>query len=98
MSLFEPGMIVMTSAIEVITNASKESYDIVEGCLDKHLQGNWGDLCDDDKKMNDDALEQERNGLPTDRLFSMYSTDVGVIYVITEYDRSVTTILTPEDY
>ena len=48
--------------------------------------------------MNDDALEAERNGEPTDRLFSSYDTDLAKLYIITEYDRSVTTILLSEEY
>ena len=77
---------------------SAEAAETIRRCLDRHCRGDWGNLDEEDKQMNDDALENERNGLPTDRLFSMYSTNAGVIYVITEWDRSVTTILTPDDY
>ena len=48
--------------------------------------------------MNDDSLEAEKSGGFVDRLFSSYETDIGKIYIITEYDRSVTTILLPEEY
>jgi hypothetical protein len=56
--------------------------------------GSW----EDDKTMNDESLEAEKKGGWTDSLFSSYETDVGKIYVITECDRSATTILLPEEY
>ena len=48
--------------------------------------------------MNDEAIEAERGGGDTDRLFSAYETGIGKLYVITEWDRSTTTVLTPEEY
>ena len=48
--------------------------------------------------MNDEAIEAERDGGDTDRLFSAYETGIGKLYVITEWDRSTTTVLTPEEY
>ncbi len=48
--------------------------------------------------MNDDAIEVERKGEPTDSLFSLYGIGDREIYIITECDRSVTTILFPDEY
>lgn len=59
----------------------------------RHVQGDWGDLEDCDKKANDQALEHGG------RLLSTYYTRLGVkIWVITEADRSYTTLLLPEEY
>ena len=59
----------------------------------RHHCGDWGDeLCQEDKEANEAAL---KNGL---RLLSRYSTPGGSIYVITEWDRSATTLLLPEEY
>jgi hypothetical protein len=61
--------------------------------LDRHARGDWGEVDAEDKQANQDAL---RDGL---RLLSAYRTSAGVrIWVITEADRSVTTILLPEEY
>lgn len=61
--------------------------------LYRHSRGDWGDLCDEDKQTNEQAL---KNG---GRLFSKYHDRARTaFYVITEWDRSVTTILLPEDY
>ena len=98
MSLFETGILLMTPGVRGIVRKGEDEAGIVRRCLERHCQGDWGDLCEDDKAMNDESLEAERSGGWTDRLFSSYETDVGKIYVITECDRSATTILLPEEY
>ncbi len=61
--------------------------------LDRHRGGDWGEVCRDDWEENDLSL---REGF---RLLSAYRTARGVrLWVITEADRSVTTILLPEEY
>jgi len=61
--------------------------------LQRHHSGDWGDVDDHDRQVNEDAL---RNG---DRLVSIYkSVRDQKFYIITEWDRSVTTVLLPEDY
>ncbi len=60
--------------------------------LARHATGDWGDLCAFDRRQNEIAL---RDGY---RVFSAYEVPVGRVWVITEADRSVTTILLPEDY
>jgi hypothetical protein len=58
----------------------------------RHSSGDWGELCAFDRRQNEVAL---REGL---RVFSSYETSVGKVWIITEADRSVTTILLPEEY
>ena len=60
--------------------------------LARHASGDWGELCEFDRRQNQIAL---REGL---RVFSSYETTAGRCWVITEADRSVTTILLPEEY
>ena len=61
--------------------------------LQRHQNGDWGDVDCHDRQMNEDGL---RNG---DRLFSVYHTTGGLkFWIITEWDRAVTTVLLPEDY
>ena len=98
MSLFETGTVVMTCGIRDLMFSDEHVQEVVQNCLERHCKGDWGDLCEDDKAMNDESLEAEKNGGWTDSLFSSYETDVGKIYVITECDRSATTILLPEEY
>jgi hypothetical protein len=65
----------------------------VQVCLERHASGDWGELSEQDWKENEVGLRQ---GL---RLFSVYhDRSKTKFYIITEHDRSVTTILLPEDY
>jgi len=60
--------------------------------LARHHGGDWGDLCPEDAAANDQALEEGS------RLFSSYKVGDGKVWVITEADRSATTVLLPQDY
>lgn len=60
--------------------------------LQRHQQGDWGEVCPDDANVNEEALQF---GL---RLLSSYAVGQQKVWVITEADRSVTTLLLPEEY
>lgn len=65
----------------------------IQKALGRHASGDWGDLCRDDWKLNNSALTQE------DRILSSYTTREGVkFWIITECDRSATTVLLPDEY
>lgn len=65
----------------------------VQAALARHLHGDWGDCSDDDRAENEFALDKHL------RLFSVYHDSNGVkFWIITEADRSATTVLLPEDY
>jgi hypothetical protein len=80
--------------IVITPNAlGKLASDEILKALDRHVQGDWGDLDKDDKAENDIALEK---GF---RLLSAYTGNDGIkFWIITEASRAVTTILFPEDY
>jgi len=62
-------------------------------CLARHRMGDWGDLDDEDKRMNDLSLTCKG------RLLSAYHAPNGEkLYVITEAQHSVTTVLMPDEY
>jgi hypothetical protein len=61
--------------------------------INRHARGDWGEVCEEDRQSNEDALTHGG------RLLSVYRTPEGVkFWIITEADRSVTTVLLPEDY
>jgi hypothetical protein len=60
--------------------------------IERHHNGDWGDLDEEDKQANEDALKYGG------RIFSSYLTNQRKLYVITECDRSLTTILFAEEY
>lgn len=93
--LFSLGQIVATpGALEALATSGQCPAEF----LRRHVVGDWGDVCPDDAKLNDDAL------VDGSRLLSAYHTAKGVkLWVITEAvddngSRSATTILLPEEY
>ena len=88
--LFSLGQLVATpGALAALEKAGQGPLDF----LSRHVHGDWGDLCEEDRRENQLSFER---GF---RLVSSYRTLADVnLYVITEADRSVTTILLPEEY
>jgi hypothetical protein len=84
---FPLGRIVMTRNAALRLDAMTVS----EG-LRRHASGDWGEVCPDDARENELSLKE---GF---RLLSVYGTGEGRFWIITEADRSVTTVLMPEDY
>jgi hypothetical protein len=81
----------------VITPAAKAALDAIDISgvllLARYLHGDWGDLCAEDLAANELAL------LTGQRLLSSYDLpNGGTVWIITEADRSVTTVLLPSDY
>ena len=103
MPKFSLGQVVMTRGVQEALERHPEEKGMEELhhiIFSRHVEGDWcneGDLDDHDVQANEHALKTEG------RLFSVYylkdGTDRGTkIYVITEWDRSVTTALLPEEY
>ncbi len=83
------GKVVATpGALKLLLKAGENPF----GYLARHATGDWGELCGFDRHQNEIAL---RVG---ERIFSSYDTPAGKVWIITEADRSVTTILLPEEY
>ncbi|MBA7480215.1 hypothetical protein ES707_15664 [subsurface metagenome] len=94
MSKFTLGQLVMTRGVNDRVADNTQFAKFVTESLARHARGDWGDMCDEDKAENDLALE--RGDL---RLFSAYeSPEQPKIWIITEADRSATTILFPDEY
>jgi hypothetical protein len=83
------GRVVATpGALKLLLETGGRPFDL----LGRHASGDWGDLCAFDRRQNQIAL---RDGY---RLLSSYETTAGRVWIITEADRSITTILLPEEY
>lgn len=88
---FDPGQIVMTRGVSDLVQQGRLNPS---ACLRRHLGGDWGDLDDSDRRQNDAALKSGEA-----RLFSSYEVGPNLkVWVITEWDRSVTTLLLPIEY
>ena len=88
--LFPLGDVVATpGAINALLEAG-ESGDLYISC---HACGIYGDICEEDRKANERAI------IDGSRILSAYQLRNEVrIWIVTESDRSVTTILLPEEY
>jgi hypothetical protein len=77
-------------ALEVLSESGESPADF----LDRHARCDWGDLDEHDRQANDEAL------VTGARLLSAYHTSSTSVklWVITEADRSATTILLPDEY
>lgn len=89
---FELGRVVITKGAAERLENDDEFYAFVEESLARYTQGDWGDTCDEDKKTNDAAIKDN------DRILAVYKYENTTIWIITECDRSVTTILFPSEY
>ena len=83
------GQVVATpGALKLLSEIGEDPF----GYIARHAAGDWGELCAFDRRQNEIVL---RDGY---RIFSSYDVLAGRVWIITEADRSVTTILLPEEY
>lgn len=79
----------------VMTPGARDSIPPSEmmQALRRHARGDWGDLCHEDRQANNSSL------MDGSRLVSAYHSQAGKkFWIITEADRSLTTVLLPEEY
>jgi hypothetical protein len=88
-ALFQLGAVVMTQGAKRLME--ELGLDPVH-YLARHVTGDWGDLDEHDKNANGVAVAQG------ERILSAYGTGDSKLWVITEADRSATTILLPSEY
>ena len=92
------GQVVVTAIIDSMMNTNLSFYAFVFSAIQRHKRLDFGDLCSEDRKANLDALKFDS------RVLSMYflpdglKSDYKKIYIITEGDRSCTTVLFPHEY
>jgi hypothetical protein len=90
MALFSLGQVVATpGALRALQKAEQAPQEF----LNRHANGDWGTVPEDDQRENAYALQ---HGF---RILSAYTTSAGDdLWIITEADRSATTILLPSEY
>jgi hypothetical protein len=94
--LFELGQVVATLGVMGVATR----YYQME-CLARHVRGDWGCCCDEDKATNDDAIKYGNRVLssyPLDPAKPCKGYGSNTLWIITEADRSVTTFLLPDEY
>lgn len=87
------GRMVMTRGINEEMSSDEDFEKEVLKAFSRYLKKDWGEMCEEDKQMNDEAVRSGNN-----RILASYETSKGNIYIITEHDRSATTILFADEY
>ena len=96
MDKFELGQIVATWSVEHMMKVEPDFRTFVMNSMERFKKCDWGDSSADDKARNDNAV---KNG--DERIMGAYihpNYPLWKIWIITEYDRSATTILFPSEY
>jgi len=92
MAKFNLGQVVMTRGVNDLVAEDEKFAEFVWDSLKRHAAGDWGGLSEEDKKENEFSLDRNL------RLLSAYKKGDRKIWIITEADRSATTILFPSEY
>lgn len=89
---FELGQLVSTRRVADMAQKKPDFQKELEDILHRYISCDWGDSDEEDTKANVQAIDIGN------RIFATYNTSLGKIFVITEADRSVTTILFSNEY
>jgi hypothetical protein len=88
------GQTVATRGVTNLISKSPEYSKWVQKCVQRYMLCDWGDLGPEDKALNDESINPDE----PERVLARYNHKEGDIYIITEWDRSITTILFPSEY
>lgn len=87
------GHVLVTREVADLAGERRAFGAFVQRSLDRHRQGDWGEMPESDKHLNDRGLERNL------QLFSTYESEgFPEIWIITEADRSYTTVMFPDEY
>ena len=92
MARFKTGNLYQTRGIAEAIEESPQLFIEIIDAYARYINGDYGDLCIEDIELNEEAIA---NG---GRILAKYETSVDDIYIITEADRSATTILFYDEY
>lgn len=91
---FELGQLVATAGVADKMEEDSDFKSFVEQSVRRYIHCDWGDTDREDKELNDDAVKNDS------RILAAYNKPITgeTIWIITEWDRSATTILFPSEY
>lgn len=91
---FELGHLYLTRGVSEECGKDAGFCEFVQSSLSRHASGDWGDMSEDDKKENEYSVDKHL------RIFSAYDLKNSdkKVWIITEADRSTTTVLFPDEY
>ena len=93
---FSLGRVVATQGALAALERAEQRPDTF---LQRHQSGDWGELSPEDAQLNEQAVAREGAPERQGRVLSAYLTEAGEsLWVVTEWDRSLTTLLLPDEY
>lgn len=93
---FELGQLVATRGVANLMGENPAFSVFASRSLRRFISGDWGEMCESDKRQNEDALKHHDN-----RIFAAYEHEghaAWKLWIITEWDHSATTLLFPSEY
>lgn len=90
--MLKTGTIAITNGIQYRTVDDIDFAKFIADSLSRHIKCDWGDVCLEDEEANNEAYN--KGG----RILSAYTGSQDTIWIITEADRSSTTVLFPTEY
>lgn len=100
MEFKELGRFVSTASVAELINNDQKFLHFIQVSLGRYMRNDWGDLSTEDCKMNDNAIKSGE-----ERILASYPFPAGAswngeskLWIITEWDHSVTTLLFPSEY
>lgn len=82
----------ISKRIQIKMEESETFRDEFYTLVGKYFIRDWGDTCESDKKLNDDAIKTK------DRIVALYKTSEGKVFGITEYGHEITTFIFADEY
>lgn len=89
---FTLGQVVTTQGVIGLLEENQLPQTRLSELLTRHISGDWGNVPKEDKELNDSSLDHGG------RLMSSYTVANQTIWIITEWDRSYTTLMLPSEY
>jgi hypothetical protein len=96
MAKFKLGQLVATRGVADLMGENPAFSVFARRSLRRFISGDWGEMCESDKRQNEDALKNRDN-----RIFAAYENPEHAawkLWIITEWDHSATTLLFPSEY
>ena len=92
------GQLVATASVSSFMESDTSFRSFIFDCVTRHHNNDWGDICHEDKCVNDFSALTDHRVLSMYRCSSEHSQYGDRIFIITEANRSVTTVLWPGEY
>lgn len=96
--IFSLGQLVATASVSSYMDSDLSFRSFIFDCIARHRAGDWGDVSHEDRSLNDFSVVTDHHLVSVYRCSSEHAFYTDRIFIITEADRSVTTVLWSGEY